>query len=79
MNLSSVPRFSEVCVTHSVVFLWPVIVYIFAFLCDLRILVQSFFTDDPDKHIGLAQRRHGHKLVLAMVLLTNGSLRTITN
>ena len=79
MNLSSFPGFSGVRVAQSVVFLWPVIVYVFAFLCDLRINSQSFLTDDPDKNIGLAQRRHGHKLVLAMVLLTNGSLRTITN
>jgi hypothetical protein len=75
MNLSSVPGFIGVRVAQSVVFVWPVIVYAFAFLCDLRINYQSFLTDDPDKYIGLVQGRHDHKLVIAMILLTNGSLK----
>ena len=49
------------------------------FFFDLRIHSHSFLTYDPDKHIGLVQRRHDHKLVLAMILLTNGSPGIIIN
>ena len=49
------------------------------FFIDLRIHSHSFLTYDPDKHIGLVQRRHDHKLVLAMILLTHGSLGIIIN
>jgi len=74
-------------------FLWPVVVYVFIFcfcplficpsLIDACILIH-LLTYDPDKYIGPVQRRHKHnrtemQLVLAMILLTNGSLRTITN
>ena len=87
MNLSSVPGFSGVRVTQSVVSVLPVI-FMFSHLClsivglfffDLRIHSHSFLAYDPDNHIGLLRRRHDHKLVLAMILLINGSLGIITN
>ena len=57
------------CLRFHILFLPIVCLFFF----DLRI------NYDPDKHIDLAQRRHDHRLVLAMILLTNGSLRTFTN
>jgi hypothetical protein len=49
------------------------------FFFDLRINSNEFLTYHPEKQIGLVQIRHNHKLILARILLTNGSLRTITN
>ena len=54
------------------------------FFLDLRINYYLLLIYDPNKHIGLVQRRHKHnwtdmQFILAFILLKNGSFGTFTN
>ena len=92
MNQSSVPCLSGVHVAQYVVFTqWFVdfvricsLTIVCLFLFDLRINYYLLLIYDPNKHIGLVQRRHKHnwtdmKFILTCMLLKNGSHGTFTN
>jgi hypothetical protein len=92
MNQSSVPCLSGVHVAQSVALMqWFVdfvricsLTSVCLFFFNLRINYYLLLIYDPNQHIGLVQRRHKHnwtdmQLILAFILLKNGSLGTFTN
>jgi hypothetical protein len=82
MNQSSVSCLSGVHVAESVVFMQCFVdccrnfslTNVCPFFFDLRINYYLLLIDDPNKHIGLVQRRHQHnwtdmQFILAFILL----------